>query len=302
VCHRLSRSPITIIDPRKNPRLRKNPHVYLTNNWKFLLLKVLNKGTELDDPLELSLQERMNLSVKNFTWLLMVAVVLTVLSLIIGLLVILAQQIDYVDQQVDIQSLAVFLCFMTGGFLVWNGITGRKHNSENLSIIREYTHQSYLITLSVTNRTKDDDASMNFFNDVARNVFPEIKLADIESIKKSDEEIEVEELTLEDEKKGDYTFDVVFDYKKTIFLVKDFKKNKATYDDLEECLSVAIKEFGNKILRLVYLAEDFDSSILKNYQKLSDISKAPPLDLILYNEKGFSTLKVSNVTPNLYPE
>ena len=148
-------------------------------------MRVLNKGTELDDPLELSLQERMNLSVKNFTWLLMVAVVLTVLSLIIGLLVILAQQIDYVDQQVDIQSLAIFLCLMTGGFLVWNGITGRKHNSENLSIIREYTHQSYLITLSVTNRTKDDDASMNFFNDVARNVFPEIKLADIESIKKS---------------------------------------------------------------------------------------------------------------------
>ena len=264
-------------------------------------MKVLNKGTELDDPLELSLQERMNLSVKNFTWLLMVAVVLTALSLIIGLLIVLAQQIDYVDQQVDIQVLAVFLCLMTGGFLVWNGIIGRKHNSENLSIIREYTHQSYLITLSVTNRTKDD-ASMNFFNDVTRNVFPEIKLADIESIKKSDEEFEVEELTLEDKKKGDYTFDVVFNYKKTIFLVKDFKKNKATYDDFEECLSVAIKEFGNKIFRLVYLAEDFDSSILKSYQKLSDISKAPPLDLILYNKKGFSALKISNVTPNMFSE
>ena len=265
-------------------------------------MRVLNKGTELDDPLELSLQERMNLSVKNFTWLLRSTAVLAGVFLIVGLLIILAQQIDYADQQGDIHTASIFICLIAGGFIGWSVITGRKHNSENLSIIREYTHQSYLITLSVTNRTKDDDASMNFFNDVARNVFPELKLADIEFMKKSGEEIEVEELTLEDKKKGDYTFDVVFDYKKTIFLVKDFKKNKATYDDLEECLSVAIEQFGNKILRLVYLAEDFDSSILKNYQKLSDISKAPPLDLILYNEKGFSTLKVSNVTPNLYPE
>ena len=141
-------------------------------------------------------------------------------------------------------------------------------------MIKEYTDQAYLLALSLSGRTKDDDISLDFFN-IARDIFPEIKKADVESVKETGEELGVEELTLEDKKKGDYTFDLVSDKLSgnTRFVIKCFEK-KASYDDLEECCNTAYKEWGkDHIFRLVCLAENFDSKILKRYEEINHIGK-----------------------------
>ena len=112
-------------------------------------------------------------------------------------------------------------------------------------------------------------------------------------------EIDVEGLTVDVgdwvwKKKVKYTFDVVQDTKYGNFIIKDFKK-KASYDDLEQCLKVTNgKDYLKNGLRLVCLAEDYDSDILKKYEELMETKKGIlPVDLILVNEKGFSVLKIS---------
>ena len=128
---------------------------------------------------------------------------------------------------------------------------------------------------------------------MAKGVFPEVKEADIESIKETDEEMEVDELTVEDKKKGDYKFDVVAKLDDGKFIIKQFNK-KVNSDDLEECINVANKEFATTIFRLIFLAEEFDAKILNDYEKLKDIMPSGKVDLILFNDKGFSTLQIGS--------
>ena len=170
----------------------------------------------------------------------------------------------------------------------------RKLYSNSAEILAEYTHNAYLITLGMAGRNKnEEDASMDFYNNVAKGVFPEVKEADIESIKETDEEMEVEELTVEDKKKGDYKFDVVAKLDDGKFIIKQFNK-KVNSDDLEECIKVANNEFGKDIFRLIFLAEEFDTKILNDYEKLKDIMRSGKVDLILFNDKGFSTLQIGS--------
>ena len=77
------------------------------------------------------------------------------------------------------------------------------------------------------------------------------------------------------------------------FIIKDFKK-MASYDDLKTWLDVVGGQNWDK-LRLVCLAENFDSDVLKKYEKLVG-SISYPVDLILVNAKGFSALKISDET------
>ena len=76
--------------------------------------------------------------------------------------------------------------------------------------------------------------------------------------------------------------------------VSNYEK-KVSYDDFEECCKRASKEFrktGSEIFRLVCMAENFDSKILKSYEEIRETGEFP-VDLILYNEKGFGILKIS---------
>ena len=153
-----------------------------------------------------------------------------------------------------------------------------------------------MLALSVSGR-ESEEADLDFFN-IARDVFPELKKLDIESMKKSGEEIEVEDMTVEVKdsfyrNKRDYTFDIVTDTSGGKFIIKYFKK-KASYDDLEQCWNAVKYQNWSSTLRLVCIAEDFDSDILKKYEKLAVLDPNAPLDLILVNEKGFQTLKISD--------
>ena len=55
-------------------------------------------------------------------------------------------------------------------------------------------------------------------------------------------------------------------------------------------VNIVNKKVGSNCFRLVCLANDYDQDIL---QKYSEIRKnAPPTDLILFNDKGFSMLEI----------
>ena len=235
----------------------------------------LNKGTELEgDPDELSLHERMLLITKSFQAVLGLSTVVVVVCLCLAVLIILGFQNPTLqdianDPEKDvghnISDVAIILAILCSLLLAWFAKSQIKNHRESERVIKEYTDQAYLVALSISGRTKDDDISLDFFN-IARDVFPEIKRADIKSVKETGEELGVEELTLEDKKKGDYTFDLVSDEHRMghyRFVIKCFEK-KVSYDDLEECCNRAYKEWGkDHIFRLVCLAENFDSKILK---------------------------------------
>ena len=276
--------------------MTKNRHVFLFNNWKFF---PLNNETELDDPLELSLQERMSLSVKGYTNALIgIGIITAAVFICVGYaMAIFGTWTDLLPEDVvgTLNGLFILIMIISGGTFVWLLRSGRKIYSENESINREYTHQNYLLTLSVSGR-ESEDVSLDFYN-IARDIFPELKKLDVESAKKSGEEIEVEDMTVEvkdywGRNKRDYTFDIVTDTSGGKFIIKYFKK-KASYDDLEQCWNAVKYQNWSSTLRLVCIAEDFDSDILKKYEKLVGTDTLP-LDLILVNEKGFQTLKISD--------
>jgi len=262
----------------------------------------LNNETELDNPIELSLQERMNLSVKGYKNALIgigiVAIVILIASAYRTIffyanidLVVSPEVANVLDAM---NTLGIFILLVSVGCVFWVLKAGRKIYGENESINREYTQQNYLLALSVSGR-EHKEADLDFFN-IARDIFPELKKLDIESVKKFGEEMEVEELTVEitdylGRKKSEYIFDIVTDTDDGRFVIKHFKK-KASYDDLKECLTVVKDQGWSSVLRLVCMAEDFDSDILKKYEKLE--VDTVPLDLILVNEKGFQTLKISD--------
>ena len=208
--------------------MTKNRHVFLFNNWKF---SSLNNETELDDPLELSLQERMSLSVKGYTNALFGIGIVA-----IGILVCVAYGVAIFQVWADlfpddvtnaIYTVFALICLISGGTFAWLVRSGVKIYRKNESINREYTHQNYLLTLSVSGR-ESEDAGLDFYN-IARDIFPELKKLDVESVKKSGEEIEVEDMTVGVKdyiyrNKGDYTFDIVTDTDGGKFIIKYFKK------------------------------------------------------------------------------
>ena len=258
----------------------------------------MNNETELDNSLELSVQERMNLSVKGHTNMLVGLVVLAAFLIVIAVygVTMYLSPVGPPDMSDGVSTAFYIILLLCLGCIFWLAINGRKVYKENRSINREYTHQAYLIALSLSSRT-GDDLSLDFYN-IARDIFPELKKLDVESMKESGEGIDVEGLEVDIgwawEKKTKYTFDIVQNTKYGDFIIKDFKK-KASYNDLEQCLKVTkIRDNLKNGLRLVCLAEDYDSDILKKYEELVDPKvRTLPVDLILVNEKGFSVLKIS---------
>ena len=257
----------------------------------------MSNETELDNSLELSVQERMNLSVKGHTNMLIGLVVLAAFLVVIAVygVTIYLSPVGPPDASDAVSTAFYLILLLCIGCIFWLAINGRKIYEENRSINREYTQQAYLIALSLSSRT-GDDASLDFYN-IARDIFPELKKIDVESMKESGEKIDVEGLTVDvgaRKKKVKYTFDIVQKTQYGNFIIKDFKK-KASYDDLEQCLKATNnQEDLQNGLRLACLAEDYDSDILKKYEELVKVKSSQlPVDLILVNEKGFSVLKIS---------
>jgi len=205
-----------------------------------------NEVIEEEENIELSLQEKMQLSSRRslaFFRYTVAVIILAFCFLIFSLIAggnesiskIFAEDSDPIYDGVGIALISL------GAWVVWFGVHGRKIKKELAKIRYDYTNQAYYFELSTAIIGKEEDISMDFFQ-IARNIFPELKQEDIISIKKTGEEVEVEHLTLEDVKikkhKKEYIFDVVLKTKAGFFLIKDFGDKKVTFEDLlQEILS-----------------------------------------------------------------
>ena len=178
--------------------------------------------------------------------------------------------------------------------ITWFFFRGRQVKNEFMQLRFDYTNQAYYFVLSTMTHGKEEDISMDFY-EIAQDVFPELKQEDVESIKKTGEEFEVDDVMLEDEKeesKKGYRFNVVAKTKAGFFLVKHFTKDRVTYEDLEDMIKKGndyFKTWRLGVFRFVCLAKNYDDKGIKDYNKLQKTQEYKiPLDLIAVGEKGFS--------------
>jgi len=96
---------------------------------------------------------------------------------------------------------------------IWLYIRGKSIKNDLSKITNDYTNQAYFFVLSTATHGKQEDISMDFF-EIAQDVFPELKEVDIESIKKTGEELEIDDLTIVDDKedKSEKGEEDLFDY------------------------------------------------------------------------------------------
>jgi len=187
-----------------------------------------------------------------------------------------------------------------GGMLVWGYTKGNSRRKELRKLIRDYVTQSYYFTLSASTHSKDQ-ISIDFFN-IAKGVFPELQREELKNLKKTGKEWEVSSLELEGDSKGemggDYEFDISAETKEGFFVVKHFKKDQVSFEDIKESIITAKDNHSSRkgIFRMVCLANSFSKETVDGHRDLEKSAKKKvPLDLIGVREKGFSVVKISRI-------
>jgi hypothetical protein len=189
---------------------------------------------------------------------------------------------------------------------VWFYVKGNSRRKELRKLVRDYVTQSYYFTLSSSTHGKDN-IDMDFFN-IAQGVFPELQREELKNLKKTGKEWEVQSLTLdsavydveaETKRLTDYKFDVCAKTADGFFVIKEFKKDQVSYEDLHEAVWIAANNIPEKrkgIFRLVCLATSFSKDAIDKHKDLEKSAKRTvPLDLIGVREKGFSVVKISRL-------
>ena len=187
-----------------------------------------------------------------------------------------------------------------GGMLVWGYTKGNSRRKELRKLIRDYVTQSYYFTLSASTHSKDQ-IGIDFFN-IAKGVFPELQREELKNLKKTGKEWEVSSLELEGDSKGemggDYEFDISAETKEGFFVVKHFKKDQVSFEDIKESIITAKDNHSSRkgIFRMVCLANSFSKETVDGHKDLEKSAKKKiPLDLIGVREKGFSVVKISRI-------
>ena len=187
-----------------------------------------------------------------------------------------------------------------GGMAVWSYVKGNSRRKELRTIIRDYVTQSYYFTLSASTHSKDQ-IGIDFFN-IAKGVFPELQREELKNLKKTGKEWEVSSLELEGGSKGemggDYEFDISAETIDGFFVIKHFKKDQVSFEDVREAIITAKDGHSSRkgIFRIVCLATSFSKEAVDKHKDLEKSAKRTvPLDLIGVREKGFSVVKISRI-------
>jgi hypothetical protein len=243
-----------------------------------------------DESIELSIQEQMYMYTKNYSKMFPKVVIILGSLLVLSLCIFQNMQINNLLTDASAKYLILYastIAVISGTAIAWFAHKGKSEQSQLNSIMRKYTNDSYFLALGLTSHKNDENITQDFY-EMCLSVFPELKQGDTESLKKTGEVLPFEELKL----KNDYNSHGVTISNK-IFVIKYFEKNNVDHDQLNKYLKIVIKEYGNDIFRIVCLARNFDSEILKEYKKLPGFGNTP-LDLILVTDDGFSGLKISD--------
>jgi len=333
VCHRLSRSPILYEEETEFLTLVRIPDIFLyTLDCRiFSLTEKIDKdqSPDLPPPIEqeeLSLEGKMFLAVRGYSRAISVTKVVAIFSLFMLVMIlwdvydifVMIDENETIDAPFTIygESLADFLSntlsyifaamISLGGIVVWSFVKGNSRRKELRKLIRDYVTQSYYFTFSSSTHGKDNIA-MDFFN-IAEGVFPELQREELKNLKKTGKEWEVEGLTVEGaiyegeaetKSLGDYEFDVCAKTSDGFFVIKEFKKDQVSYEDLHEAIWTAAKnipESRKDIFRIVCLANSFSKEAVDRHIDLEKSFKDKiPVDLIVIRKKGFSVVKISRL-------
>ena len=210
----------------------------------------------------------------------------------------------------DLSLLIWYLSFGligAGGMVVWFYVKGNSRRKELRKLVRDYVTQSYYFTFSSSTHGKDEIAE-DFFN-IAEGVFPELQREELKNFKKTGKEWEVPSLTIADvvyevktqnkESLQDYKFDICAKTDDGFFIIKEFKKDQVSYEDLHEAVWIAANNIPEKrkgVFRMVCLANSFSKDAIDGHKDLEKSTKRKvPLDLIVIREKGFSVVKISRL-------
>ena len=194
-----------------------------------------------------------------------------------------------------------------GGMLVWGYTKGNSRRKELRKLVRDYVTQSYYFTFSASTHGKDEIAE-DFFN-IAEGVFPELQREELKNFKKTGKEWEIPSITIADavyevktqnkESLKDYKFDICAKTDDGFFVIKEFKKDQVSYEDIHEAIWIAANNIPEKrkgIFRMVCLANSFSKDAVDGHKDLEKSTKRKvPLDLIGVREKGFSVVKISKL-------
>ena len=97
---------------------------------------------------------------------------------------------------------------------------------------------------------------------------------------------------------GDYEFDISAETKDGFFVVKHFKKDQVSFEDVREAIITAKDGHSSRkgIFRMVCLANSFSKDAVDGHKDFEKSAKRKvPLDLIAVREKGFSVVKISRL-------
>jgi len=243
---------------------------------------------------ELSVQEQMYIHTLDYARLFCgFAIVLgVILFLLLWLMQDMASNNSLFDPPTEALMIILTLFIIIVPLIIWFIITGKKKLSDLTQTMNKYTNDVYFMALGLTPHKNDKNIPEDFYK-MCLSVFPHLKRDNTKSIKKTGEGLEFKKLTLEDD---DNSFSVTIPnsllYGAEIFIIKYFEKTNVDYDQLNQYIKIINKNYSRDISRIVCLARNFDTGILKEYKKLRKLSDAN-LDLIIVTDNGFSGLKIS---------
>ena len=172
--------------------------------------------------------------------------------------------------------------------VIWIVTKGRKTHKDLLEIHSSFIHRSYVTTFELV-RPQGDTRIDRLFNHLSL-VFPEVERIKKRLDKKNKKFSDIKLVNLV------YTnYDKAFVTATGLFLIKIFEKT-VTFDDVESVIKELnihqkiAKASDNHIMRVICLAEKFDSSFENiDYEKFSKRNYYK-IDLISEDEFGYSTI------------
>jgi hypothetical protein len=169
----------------------------------------------------------------------------------------------------------------------------------------DYLHSAYILIFDTT-LPKGDSSGKRLLN-LARMVFPELNpevyysaLLDKQSTQvftkslwnKLRQRKAPETKATFDQKVDSQNLDVVYDTGKGYFIIKDFKDQVVTSDELKTFLETISKHFS-KIFRVIVVAKEYESKLTGETleEQMSKLSgKNFPFDLIVEENRGYSVI------------
>ena len=254
-----------------------------------------------DDNDELSVQEKMYLYTSNYSKVILMLPLL--LAFILIELLIIFEYMYNNNLQSDPLSdpflAMICLLIVIVPLFLWLVITAKKNRSDGVQTMNQYISDVYFMALGLTPHKNDKNIPEDFYK-MCLSVFPELKQGNKISIKKTGEGLKFKKITM---KENGTSFAITINRRalhlKREFIITYFEKTNVDYDTLNEQIKLMKKDYilGSKnttFARLVFLARNFDTEILKEHKKLKKVSGAWNLDLIIVTDNGFSGLKIDD--------